>query len=165
MLQQSARNPRQTAPRVSPDQEAKISENLANKSLGWVASLGNFLSLPQSMVMDTINLHNPVDQLLTPFSSENRTTGKDLLRNLKLAGDKDTLGNTVSGIAVDILTDPLTYMTLGASAVGKGGKAAKALGVSESSLSRWLRGGEPAYGLAMRVLDTIKRLERKAVKK
>lgn len=129
MLTQAARNPRQTAPRVSTDQEAKISESLANKSLGWVASLGNFLSLPQSMVMDTINLRNPFDQLLTPFSSENRTTGKDLLRNLKLAGDKDTLGNTVSGIAVDILTDPLTYMTLGASAVGKGGKAAKALGV------------------------------------
>ena len=52
-----------------------------------------------------------------------------------------------------------------ASRYGTQCEAAKALGVSESSLSRWLRGGEPAYGLAMRVLDTIKRLERKAVKK
>lgn len=135
MLQQSARATRIPAPKVTPEQEEGLAKSLANKSLGWVATFGNLLSLPQSMVMDAINLQNPFDQLLTPTTSDNRTTGKDLLRNLNLIGDKDTFGNTVAGLAVDIATDPLTYMTLGASATTKGGQAAKAIGLTDNALS------------------------------
>lgn len=134
MLSNAAKPKKQAAQKVTPEEEAGLSSKLANKAIGGLAAFGNFLSLPQSMVMDTINLQNPLDQLLTPFSGENRTSGKDLLRNLKLIGDKDTLGNTLAGIAVDIATDPLTYLTLGASATTKGGQAAKAIGVMDDAV-------------------------------
>lgn len=55
-----------------------------------------------------------------------RMGGRDLLRHYGLAGEDDNWGNFLGGMATDVLTDPLTYATMGLGA-GGGGAAAKGL--------------------------------------
>jgi len=64
------------------------------------------MDLPGSMVRDAIALRNPLDQLLTPLSDENRTSGRDLLRRYGLASNQDTWGNFIGGLAAETLLDP-----------------------------------------------------------
>ena len=83
----------------------------SNAALGGLSAIGNLLSLPGSSVLDALTLKNPLDQWLTPFSPDNRTTGKDILRNFGINGDG--LGHTLAGMGVEIALDPMTYLTLG----------------------------------------------------
>ena len=93
--------------------------------LGDIASgVGNLIDLPGSMVRDTISFSNPLDQLMTPFSSDNRTSGADISRYWA-GGDADSGGNQIAGMMIDILTDPLMLASGGTLAAGKmGAKAA-----------------------------------------
>lgn len=106
--------------------------------LSGISAVGNLLDVPGSMVRDVIGgvstgdwrKHNPVDQLLTPFREGNRTSGRDLNRMGGLAGSNDTYGNWWGGLGTEIATDPLTYLTLGSSAIGKGiGRQAAKAGI------------------------------------
>lgn len=45
-------------------------------------AVGNLLDLPGSMVRDVFSGHNPVDQLRTPLSSDNRSTSRDVVNNM-----------------------------------------------------------------------------------
>lgn len=104
----------------------------SNAALGGLSAVGNLLSLPGSMVLDALSFRNPLDQLLTPFSPDNRTTGKDILRNFGVVGKGDSLASTIAGMGVELALDPLTYFTLGTHAgLTKGGKAAKAIGLMD----------------------------------
>jgi hypothetical protein len=91
--------------------------------------VANVLDLPGSSVRDTLAGRNPLDQWISPFSGKNRTSGRDLLRTHGLAGRKDGWGNWTAGLATEIVTDPLSWFTLGGSALGKAGQAAKAAGI------------------------------------
>ena len=113
-----------------PEVEPGIIRRAANTGLGGIAAVGNLLDIPGSMVRDTLSFRNPLDQLLTPFSPDNRTSGRDMLRALGLIGKRDTWLNLVPSIATEIALDPLTYGTLGTTAaLGAGGKAARAAGI------------------------------------
>lgn len=113
-----------------PAEEPSVTRRAVNAGLGGLASLGNLLDLPGSSVRDILSLHNPLDQWLSPFSGEDRTSGRDMLRGLGLAGKEDSWANMAGGLAVDIATDPLTYLSLGTTAaLTKGGQAAKRLGL------------------------------------
>lgn len=118
----------QTDP-LTPDQEESLVGKLGRNAMGTVGAVGNLLDLPGSMVRDAVSMKNPLDQLLTPFSDVNRVTGRDLNRSVGLAGSQDTWGNFGGGMATEIALDPLTYLTFGASALGKGGQVAKAAGL------------------------------------
>ena len=72
----------------------------SNAALGGLSAVGNLLSLPGSMVLDALSFRNPLDQLLTPFSPDNRTTGKDILRNFGVVGKGDSLASTIAGMRV-----------------------------------------------------------------
>ena len=103
----------------------------SNAALGGLSAVGNLLSLRGSMVLDTLSFRNPLDQLLSPFSPDNRTTGKDILRNFGVGGG-DSLASSIAGMGVELALDPLTYLTLGTHAgLTKGGKAARAIGVMD----------------------------------
>lgn len=116
--------PKLDAPPPMPERPPMPDEGIAMKAVG---GLGNLLDLPGSMVRDVINLSNPFDQLLTPFSAENRTRGTDL-RKYAYSGDGVTTGEKVglfaTDIGLEILLDPLTYMTVGATAALKAGTTA-----------------------------------------
>lgn len=93
--------------------------------LGNIASgVGNLVDLPGSMVRDAISFSNPFDQLMTPLSSDNRTSGAEISRYW-MGGDEDSGGNQMAGMVIDILTDPLMLASGGTMAAGRmGAKAA-----------------------------------------
>lgn len=143
-----------------PEVDPGIIRRAANAGLGGISALGNLLGLPGSMVLDTLSLRNPFDQLLTPLSPDNRTTGREFLRNLGLIGKKDTWANLVPGMAVEIATDPLTYLSLGtSSALKPGGQAAKAAGIlghaPDIATARQLSSPTQQASKAMKVANVV----------
>lgn len=91
---------------------------------------GNLFDLPGSMVRDALTLNNPLDQLLSPLSSDNRMDGRDVLEKWGMLGP-NTEGldvGDVAGTAAGIALDPLTWVS-GAGVMkllGRGSKSAKA---------------------------------------
>lgn len=122
---------RPSQPAAPPDDRSLI-RRAGDAALGGIAVAGNILDVPGSMARDTIaglatgnwNRYNPFDQLLSPHTSENRATGRDLNRMAGLAGPQDTWGNFAGGIATEILTDPTSFMHFGSAAASRGGQAA-----------------------------------------
>lgn len=112
-----------------PDERRSLLGKLGDSALSGLSMVGNVLDLPGSMVRDTLGGQNPFDQLLSPHSDRNRLTGRDLNRKYGLAGQQDTWGNWGGGLATEVLTDPLTYLTFGAGALSKGGQVAKSAGL------------------------------------
>lgn len=104
-----------------------ILQSLGSAALGTVGAVGNLLDVPGSMVRDTLAGRNPFDQVISPFSDKNRTSGRDLARQYGMAGKKDTWGNFAGGLATEIATDPLTLL-----GVGLLGKTAKGAGMVKS---------------------------------
>lgn len=113
--------------------------------LGDIASgVGNLIDLPGSMVRDTISFSNPLDQLMTPFSSDNRTSGADISRYWA-GGDVDSGGNQMAGMMIDILTDPLMLASGGTLAAGKmGAKAAGSVARGAKSVGKAAKSGYDA---------------------
>ncbi len=114
---------------LSGDEEQSLIEKLRDGSIGTLAAVGNVLDIPGSMLRDVVSGQNPFDQLLTPTRSDNRVTGREMLRNVGLAGRRDSIGNAIGGFATEVLFDPLTYLTFGGSALTKAGRAAKGAGL------------------------------------
>lgn len=122
---------RQDSFRLNEDEETSLIRDLRDGSIGALAATGNVLDLPGSSVRDLLAGRNPVDQW-APWnwtSSNDRTTGKQLLQDYGLAGGRDTWGKAIAGFGAEVAFDPLTYLTGGASALGKVGKAAKGTGI------------------------------------
>src|SRR5690349_10212332 len=71
----------QPSPEQSPPAEPSpgILSTLGHQAMSGLATVGNLLDVPGSMVRDALAWENPLDQLLTPFSGENRTSGRELL--------------------------------------------------------------------------------------
>lgn len=78
--------------------------------LNGLTGVGNVLDVPGSMVRDAIGGENPFDQLLSPWRGDNRLTGRDLARQWGLAGQEDTLGNMLGGVALEMAMDPLNII-------------------------------------------------------
>lgn len=135
---------RRKAKAVTPEDDVTVGEDRPSifsrakeASLSGLGAIGNALDLPGSMVRDLVHtaqtgtFHNPLDQLLSPFSDKNRASGRDIGRAAGAMSSDDTTGNWFGGLGIEIATDPLSYLTLGANAVGKGGKAMKAAGLMD----------------------------------
>lgn len=97
-------------------------------------AIGNVLDLPGSMVRDTLALRNPLDQLLSPFSQDNRTSGEQLIEDYTGSQGHSTLGALLAAGL-----DPMTYMggamaRGAAKALGLGDKASKAYQASKGAM-------------------------------
>lgn len=116
-----------------PDEREAMMRRIGRMSLGGLAMAGNFLDLPLSVIRDTLAGENPVDQFLTPFSATNRVQMRELLgpKHLGLLGrNRDGLdAGDVVAFGADILADPLTYLSLGGSALSKAGQVGKKAGL------------------------------------
>ena len=115
---------------------------LTDVGLSGLAMAGNLLDVPGSMVRDVstwvpggVAASNPFDQLLSPFSSKNRVSGQELVE-ANTGIDQDSWTGFGTGLALEIGMDPLTYLTLGGSALGKGGAAIKAAGFKPKDITR-----------------------------
>jgi len=134
---------------LTPDEEDSLLRRAATAGMSGLGMVGNLIDLPGSVVRDLATWLpggpdpvNPLDQLLSPLSHENRTSGRDLLEGYGLRKNvesgitgwmSDPLEGVrdVAGFAADVALDPLTYLTFGASAAGKGGAAARAAGLGD----------------------------------
>lgn len=125
----------------------------------FLIGTANVMDLPGSIARDLLagkGVKQSFDQLWTPTSSENRTTGADLLRAYGMLGSRgDTgFGGTVAGMAAEMATDPTTWVNpasvlkygLGAGLLGmaaaKGGKRIKTAFTSpsfESAMQRFIK--------------------------
>lgn len=97
---------------------------------------GNALDLPASSLRDLVTGNNPFDQWATPFSSDNRTSGRDMLNPIfgsnKETGMAGWLNDPMEGVAdilgfgAEMLLDPLNAVSgTGVVRALKGRKAAK----------------------------------------
>lgn len=87
--------------------------------LGVVAAVGNTLDIPRTVAWDAVLGENPIDQLATPFSSENRLSGRDVLTRMGITkknweggigdwwGDPEEAVSDLGGFAMEVLLDPL----------------------------------------------------------
>jgi hypothetical protein len=93
-----------------------------------LSGAGAAFDLPGSTVRDIAGGRNPFDQWMTPFSWDNRLTGRDLLRQYGLASEEDTGLNAAGGVATEMALDPLAWTGAGAlyKALSGGAKAARA---------------------------------------
>lgn len=89
--------------------------------LGILSGAGNAMDLPGSMIRDVLAGRPAFDQMATPFGDQNRTTGRQLARDYGMAGDRDTWGNFIGGMALETAFDPLSYAGVGL--LTKGAKA------------------------------------------
>lgn len=124
---------------------------LGRSTVAGAGKVGNFIDLPGSMVRDTLGLltgkgwknANPFDQLLSPFSSENRLSGRDLTTHWGMTRpnnpDKWEAAD-FGGFGLEVALDPLTYLTFGTSALSKAGQAAKKAGLMDDFLRSAGRG-------------------------
>ena len=111
-----------------------------NRGIDALMGLMNALDLPASVVRDLVGGEglDSFDQIWTPLSSENRMSGRDVLREWNWAGDEDTWGNFGGGLLAEMALDPINLASMGgygaAKYIGRGLKAAN----KESKLLRKL---------------------------
>lgn len=110
--------------------------SLGSNALSLLSAVGNTLDTPASQVRAFLG----GDQIGTGLTRPaERTSGRDILErqgilNKNVEGfhpidnPMDALGD-IAGFATEVATDPLTYLTLGGSALTKAGKAVKAAGM------------------------------------
>jgi hypothetical protein len=72
--------------------------------------VGNVLDLPGSSLRDALMGEDPWDQWGSMTTDENRSTGRDLLRSIGLAGEEDTTANAIGGMLAEMLVDPLNLI-------------------------------------------------------
>lgn len=120
---------------LTADEESSLMRDVAGVSLSGLAALGNVLDLPGSMFRDALAFENPLDQLLTPTSHINRTSGRDLLRKAGVVGDEDTWGNWLGGFAAEMATDPLSFTGIPglSKPLTKAGRVAKKAGILDDA--------------------------------
>lgn len=129
------------AERAAGKTKPTILEDIAQVGLPGLGRIANVLDVPASVGRDLVTWlpgglepQNPVDQLL-PWNWSNADTRvgsfRDIFRSYGLASEEDTWTNFLTGVGADILTDPLTYLTMGSAASSQGGRAARAAGLAD----------------------------------
>lgn len=106
-----------------------------------LAVAGNILDLPGSSLRDVLMGENPFDQwrLSNMTSSENRATGRDLLRRWNWVGEEDTTGNLLGGVAAEMALDPLNLIgggLLKALKMRRAGRSTKGATLSAEDIAR-----------------------------
>lgn len=161
----AGKNREQQDPFYDPKREESLLRSIANKGASGLSAVGNILDLPGSVVRDVVggvstgnwSKYNPFDQL-APWNwtkADERVEGRELLRDWGVVGKKDDWGNFGAGLASEILLDPLTYMTFGGSALGKGGKIVKGAGAWDDALKMSGK-GKSAFRTTSTFEDVVK---------
>jgi len=117
------------------EQQDSMLRSLANKSASGLSALGWLLDTPGSVVRGTLS-GGPLKGISALWeSSDDRVTGRELLRQYGMAGEGDSWGNFFGGLGAEVLLDPLSYASLGLSSlVGKGAETAAGKAVADRGL-------------------------------
>ena len=156
----SARPAARAATHMPTPEEEETYEGLGSSALSALQYIGGSLDKPGSAVRGL--LAGRPDQLLNliPFSdfmglteTRNRTSGRDLLRQYGAIGGKDNWYNFAGGLALEIATDPLTFLgPLTSASKTAAGKAAARAGQFQH-----LSAAERVGGSLNKVMDKMAR--------
>lgn len=118
---------------LMPEEEKRgLLGTLAHMGSSGLSTAGYILDTPGAFVRGLL-----AGKPLSVFgSSEDRVSGRDLLRQWGMAGTKDTWGNFGGSLLLEAALDPLTYGTLGMSMLGKGGLSQAGKAVQAAGLLR-----------------------------
>ncbi|HUX02285.1 MAG TPA: hypothetical protein VMY35_15075, partial [Phycisphaerae bacterium] len=134
---------RRSSYQMTPEEEESTLQWLGRGSLSGLAAFAHTVGKPGAAVRGTLSglsggpwgggLLN-----LIPFSNTMGITdpdkwvfSRDIMRRQGLVGKKDTWGNFATGLAADVLTDPLFYVGGGAGAMGRSGQLLERMGVAK----------------------------------
>ena len=132
------------------EQKSGLLNTLAQVGSSGLAAAGYLFDTPGALVRGVL-----AGKPLSVFgTSEDRVTGRELLRQYGLIGDKDTWGNFTGSLAAEVLLDPLTWANplaiLGRGAITPTGKALKGAGFLRNA-------AEDAYeGLVPSTVQTLR---------
>lgn len=143
---------------LPPAEKASMLSSLANMGASGLSAIGWMLDTPGAVVRGTLS-GGPIKGLSALIeTSDDRVTGRELLRQYGLAGNEDGWGNFSTGLAAEILLDPTSYVSLGLPAIlGHGarsaaGRAAARAGMLSGDLGllaeRAAAAGMPNEGIA-----------------
>lgn len=125
-------------------------------SLRWLAERGTSGLATAADALDTLGsgvrgllVGKPLSVLGEEATGQRRVTGRDVLREYGLIGDEDNWGNFAGGLAVEVLTDPLTYLNPFA-ALGRGAATAAGKIGARSGLTRTVRSLADDAGVGVR---------------
>lgn len=113
---------------VTPEMRDSILREIGALTGGTLSRVGDALSAPGDYWRG----------LLTGRPGE-RITGREMLRNAGLIGQKDTWGNFAAGTLADVVTDPLSALTGPMKALTPAGQALKKAGLLDSLPSAMTR--------------------------
>lgn len=132
-------------PPISEEDRRNILEKIGSAGLGGLSAIAGAINKPGRAVRGLLggNLREALN--LIPFSDALGITdptqevhGHDILRNLGVHNEKDPSLFSPAGAAgfgVDVLTDPLTYLSFGGHALTKAGLAAKKAGTLPATVA------------------------------
>ena len=133
-------------PHLTPDQSQSLSGSVLNAGLSGLSFLGNVLDTPGSIARGLL-AGDPGRAFGGILNPDERVRGAELIGGSK--DDPLLSGMGLAGMGVDILTDPLTFLSFGGSAVNKLGQAAKKIGVLPAT------GSARAAGLGAREASAL----------
>lgn len=129
---------RRARPEFDDEDRQSVLDWAADTGLSALQGIGNTLDLGGSMVRDVLGGENPLDNLASPLAGRDRLSGRDVLTKWGLTSQNQETGfawddpgelfQDVLGFGFEVATDPLTYLTLGGSALGKAGQVLKDAG-------------------------------------
>lgn len=136
---------------LMPEEEKRgMLRSLAEMGSSGLSAVGYLLDTPGALVRGVL-----AGKPLSVFgTSDERVTGRELLRQYGMVGDEDTWGNFGLGLAGEILLDPLTYANplaiLGRGALTPTGKALQGAGRLRNAAEAAYEGLEPTLQQAAR---------------
>jgi hypothetical protein len=161
-------------PRVEdllPEEEKEsMLRYLANQGASGLSGLGWLLDTPGAVVRGALS-GGPLKGLSALIeSSDDRITGRELLRQYGLVGDQDSWTNFGTGLAAEILLDPTSYVSLGIPALlGRAaktgaGKLAARSGMLVDDLGLLAKNADMGYSQLMRqspefLVDQIRKVD------
>lgn len=107
---------------VSPTERDSVLRDIGAVAGGTLSRVGDALSAPGDYLRGLI-ASRPGERL----------GGRELLREIGLAGPDDNWGNFIAGAAADVVTDPLSWLSGPATSLNKAGRAAQKLNLLDNA--------------------------------
>lgn len=155
----------------TPEEQQSLLSQIGGSALSAFGAVGNLLDLPGSMLRDVIAIKNPLDQLLSPFSHENRVTGRDLLTQYGITEANKETGMSgwiddpmegvrdVGGFLAEVALDPLNMFfapVKAASTAAKAGTKAGAKVATEAGEAAAKAAAPAGRGLFQNIVDPFR---------
>ena len=140
---------------ISPARRQEMLKRVQHDNGGMLSNLLYALDTPGAQVRGLLAGKNGWN--------DERVSGRDLLRQHGLVGQENNWGNFFGGVAAEIATDPLSYLSGPIKALTGGGRAAHAAGLLDqapATLSKQFLAGQASPEIAKRAAAGVAKIGR-----